>query len=204
MVPLAFRGWTFRSVSFPSAIEDCWLLLRWPRSAQDRLDIHDWRSVDSFDRPHSQTILRDLPHCDLMKPNRVGPVWRPRGKHAGQSPLRIGPGMNLENVTVRAMEPSQDDDLVTRRQTIQRLRHSGTNINPGVRSALRTLLRCLAPFLKNGADHTDRFQPKAIVSSGLPSPLPLCALIAHPRTSLCKLTLLSLRFCPRDPLCPPW
>jgi len=107
-------------------------LVRWPWRAQDWFDINDRRSVDGLDGTDSQTILDDLPHGDLMKPNGIGPVWGARCEHPGKSSFRIRPRVNLENITIRSVKPSQDDDLVTRRQTIQSLREARTNRNPDI------------------------------------------------------------------------
>ena len=86
--------------------------------AQHWLDVDHGRPIDGFYRADSQTLLAYFAHRDLMKANRVGPIWGSGRKYTRKSPARIRTRMDFQYVAVRAVQPSQDDDLVTDCQAI--------------------------------------------------------------------------------------
>ena len=57
--------------------------------AEHGFDINHRCAVNRFERTDSETILQDPAHRDLMKADRIGPVWRPGGENPHQYSARI-------------------------------------------------------------------------------------------------------------------
>lgn len=57
--------------------------------AEHGFDVNHRCAVNRFDRTDSETILQDPAHRDLMKADRIGPVWRPGGENPHQYSARI-------------------------------------------------------------------------------------------------------------------
>src|ERR1700756_746262 len=117
------------------------------RLALHRLDVDHRGSVDHFDGADPQPVFLNLPYGYEMDPDRIRTVRRARCKHAGQWALWVRTRMNLQHVTAGAVQPSQQDQLVSARNPIESLCDRVIYFEPGVRSSFRALLRRLSPRL---------------------------------------------------------
>lgn len=57
--------------------------------------------------------------------------------------------MNLQNVSARSVQPSQDDDIVADCDPIKALRGEWTHFELNVGNAFRTLIGCFGPLLES-------------------------------------------------------
>jgi hypothetical protein len=89
-----------------------------PSQPLSRLDVNDWCAIDGFHWTDSQTLLAYFAHGDLMKADRIGPIRGSGRKYTRKSPAWIRTRMDFQNVAMGAVQPSQDDDLVTDCQSI--------------------------------------------------------------------------------------
>jgi len=128
-----------------------------------RFDIDHRRSVDRFDGTNSETVLGDFPDGDLMHTDRIGPIGRACCKHTSESPIRIRTWMDFQSLSLRSMQPSQNDDYIDDSETIQGLHGEAANLKPGVWCTLRTLFWCFAALFDFRADHPDRAKLKRIL-----------------------------------------
>src|SRR5437660_2836560 len=87
--------------------------------AKHRFDVNYRAAVEGFDWTDSQALVALLAHGDLMQADRIGPIGRSCRKHPRQSPVRSRAWMALQNLAVRFVQPTQDDDLVTDRQAVE-------------------------------------------------------------------------------------
>jgi hypothetical protein len=78
---------------------------------ENRLDVDDRRTIDRSD---PQPGSGDLAHGHAMQPQRVRPVRRPCGEHAGERDLSVTARVHFEHVAIRTMKPGDNDDLVAR------------------------------------------------------------------------------------------
>src|SRR5262245_54527206 len=79
---------------------------------QQRLDVHDGRPVNRFDGSDPQPGAADRAYDYWMKAERVRPIRRARGEHAGQRRAPVRPRMHLEHVALRTVKPGDHDDFV--------------------------------------------------------------------------------------------
>src|SRR5262245_4313179 len=122
------------------------------------LDVDNRSSVDRFDGSDPQAILRDRADDDRMETQRIRPVFGARREYAANRVSRVGPRMNAKDVAAPSVEPSDDEDFVPDRKTLEPFRESGVDFEPRVGRPFRALLGRLARYLERGPDPADRPQ----------------------------------------------
>src|SRR5205823_8816115 len=79
-------------------------------------------------------------------------------KHAGERTALIAARMVLQHIALRFVQPRDDDQLVTGFHSQQRLRESRFDLEPRVRSTLRSLPRRVFPPLQRRTNKANRLQ----------------------------------------------
>src|SRR5262249_21957786 len=113
------------------------------------------RGVDRLDRTNPQASLLDASDGHLMDAERIRAVRRTCCKHARERIARIAAWVNLEYVSVRGVEPGDDEDLVASLESGERFRREGVDLEPRIGRALGALLRRRLQRAQLGADHPD-------------------------------------------------
>src|SRR5262249_26589885 len=116
----------------------------WPRLAladgpEDRLDVEDRRPVYRLEAAHLYSHPVDREDLDAMQPDRVGPGRRAGAEHAELAGRRVIARLCAHDAAVRAIQPGQQQDLVTLSKVSQRRLHGGLEVDPRVRRALVAL-----------------------------------------------------------------
>src|SRR6185312_12489983 len=106
---------------------------------EDRLEVEDRRAVERLDRPDLEARAGDPADRHAMEADGVRAIGRARREHARQPAATIAARMDLQPVASRAIEPGEDDELVTGRDPGQRGREGAANLEPGVGRALAAL-----------------------------------------------------------------
>src|SRR5262249_19747151 len=106
------------------------------------LDVDDRRSVDGFDRADPEPRAGDLVDSHAMKPQWVRPILRSGGEDTGQWILRVIPRVHLEHVSLRLMQPGDDDDVVAA-DAYECRGKIRFDVKPRVGCALGALPRCV-------------------------------------------------------------
>src|SRR5262245_4786111 len=96
-----------------------------------------------------------------MKAERVRPIGRAGRKHTRERIFRIRSRMDLEDVSSRAMKPSDDENLVTHGEAAKRRGGPALDFEPGVRPAFGSLFRRALPIFKRRSDDAHGSQPSA-------------------------------------------
>lgn len=97
-----------------------------------------------------------------MHSDRVGPIWRARGKHSHRGILFIASRMHLEDRALRLMEPRKDPDVLSRFNAVKSPDKIRMDLQPRIGSTLPSLVRSAGTFLESGAHITDRGEVKAL------------------------------------------
>src|SRR5262245_34586690 len=109
----------------------------------DWLDVHDGRSINSFQIAHPNSEARDVEDLHRMEPNGVGPVGRAQAEDANVGgPLRTSQ-RGAEDVATGQVKPGDHDDAVANLQIPQSLLHVWFEDQPCGGCAFVTLLRCV-------------------------------------------------------------
>ena len=87
----------------------------------DRFDIDNRRTVEGFQRPDFETVLRlDLKNRDPVQTDGIWPVGRTGCEHSDWVRKNFIARMDLQAVAVSQMEPGQYDDLGPHRNSVKR------------------------------------------------------------------------------------
>ena len=127
-------------------------------SAQDGLDVDDGRAVDRLQRSHLELEPVDPADRDAMEPERVRPIGRPRREHARQRSARVVARVDLQDVSLRLVQPGHDDQLVAHADAVQRVRVGRRQDDQRVGRTLTPLPRRVRPRSQRGTDDADRHE----------------------------------------------
>lgn len=123
-----------------------------------RLDIEDRRSVDALQRVDANAISGDLKHFDLVNADRVRPIRRTRGKHAGERSVRDALGMNLKCLAIRLVQPRKQDQFNAHADPEQRRLVSRVEFEPRFRRVLVALARSRFAVPERRTNYADRMK----------------------------------------------
>src|SRR5207248_357929 len=98
------------------------------------------------------SISRTVTGCSPSGLGRAGV------KHTGERTALIAARMVLQHIALRFVQPRDDDQLVIGFHSQQRLRESRFDLEPRVRSTLRSLPRRVFPPLQRRANKANRLQ----------------------------------------------
>ena len=101
-----------------------------------------------------------------MKAERVGAVGRARGEDAPEPLAPVPSRMDLEDVAMTLVKPSDDEQLVANLYAAQSGHCPGLHLEPGGGSAFRPLPRSVVAVLEGRADDADGAKGKADSSFG--------------------------------------
>ena len=150
-LPISRANWEVRQPN-PSKVRgifqfpvagDCAGLSRIVTLRHHRLDIHDRRSVDRFYWADFQFAVADFANGYAMQAQRIGPVGRAGGEHAGQRAIFVAAWMDLQNIAMGFVEPRDEDDFVAGSDAKQRVRESRIDFKPRVGAPSRPCLGAL-------------------------------------------------------------
>src|SRR5262249_1838301 len=101
----------------------------------------------------------------------IGPIRGARGKDAGERTVAIRTRVYLQSFAIGAMQPGDDDNLVSRGEKMKSLRETWLDFKPGVWRALGRLSWRVAALLEGGAKASYRTK-KRLGSSARPFAIP--------------------------------
>jgi hypothetical protein len=124
-------------------------------SAEDWLQVDDGRSVDGLQVAHLHSGALHTEDRDAVQTDRVGPVGRPGGEHAGLRAATVTSRVHDKHVAAGAVQPGDDKELRPDLETTETVRHLTVEDQPGVRRTFVTLQWGLVQVDERRLDDTD-------------------------------------------------
>ena len=110
------------------------------RSVDDRLDVEDRGSIESFQGLHPDAAGRlNFQHFHAVQADGIGAVRRARGKNASQGSVPVSPGMDLQDVAASFVKPGQDEYGLPRGKPVETLREGRIDFQPCLGRSFGTL-----------------------------------------------------------------
>ena len=140
---------------FPNRLHEVWLI--WKRTKYG-FDVEDRGAVERLEMANAKPAPVDRDNLHRMEPDRVRAVGRARVEDSLNGIGRVAARVYPQDITSGAIEPREDDDLISRPDTVEALEHIWFDHQPGIGCSFVALRRGGLPIGQRRLDAADRYQ----------------------------------------------